>query len=569
MNISLIPSWIKNYKKQYLSGDLSAGLIVGIMLIPQGMAYAMLAGLPPIYGLYASGIPLIIYAILGSSPQLAVGPVAMIALLISSGLSAFADPGSPAFIEYAILLSLMVGSIQLVLGLLRLGFLVNFLSHPVISGFTSAAAIIIALSQLKHVFGIDVGRGEIYEIMAEIFHNIGSTSVATLIIAIASFVVLILSRKISRKIPGPLLVVIIGIAAVYYNNLSGAGVKIVADIPQGFPAFKFPEISFESIKLLLPLAITISVIGYLESFAVAKAIERKHKTYEVSPNRELVALGLANTIGSFFKSFPVTGGFSRTAVNDQSGANSGLSSIISAGLIILTLLFLTPLFYYLPNAVLAAIIIVAVIGLIDYKEAIHLYRYDKLDFALFMITAIGTLALGIEIGIFIGVVLSLGVIIYEVSFPHIAELGQLPGKNEYRNLDRFPELEERDNFLIVRIDAPIFFANINHIKEFLYSRLKLRPEIKHIIFDASAISSIDSSGIHMLKDLLEDFDDKNIHLIMVQTKGPLRDILSKNELLAQKTTLSFALTIPDAIENIESQNAFIEEPYLFQSNKNI
>ena len=559
-------NWINSYKKEYLSGDISAGLTVGVMLIPQGMAYAMLAGLPPIYGLYASTIPLIIYALFGTSPQLAVGPVAMVALLISSGVGALAEGGSAEYISLAILLALMVGLIQLAMGLFRLGFLVNFLSHPVIAGFTSAAALIIGFSQMKHLLGISIPRGPVHHTIINIIEKINEINLPTLAIGISAIAILLFVKKVNKKIPGPLIVVLLSILAVFSFGLTERGVNIVRDIPGGFPPFGIPSINIADITALLPIALTISFVGFMESIAVAKAIRKKYRYYEIVPNQELIGLGLANILGSFFKAFPVTGGFSRTAVNDQAGAKSGLASILSAILIIITLLFLTTYFYYLPHAVLAAIILVAVFGLIDIKEALHLWQTDKTDFILFLLTASGTLLLGIEEGILIGVVLSLVMVIYGVSYPHLAELGKIPGQAEYRNVDRFDHLETSADVLIIRIDAPIYFANLNYIKDYIYKKLRSRGAAKHLILDARAIHHIDSSGVHMLYELIEDLEEKGMILHFVQVTGPVRDILDKNNLFMSKRKYQFWLNTTDAIEAIRgSQQNNDASPYLFQT----
>jgi len=394
-----ILSWIKDYNKSMLLNDISAGITVGIMLIPQGMAYAMLAGLPPIYGLYASTIPLLIYSIFGTSRQLAVGPVAMVSLLVASGVGAIAELGSDQFISLAILLALLVGIIQFLLGVMRLGFLVNFLSHPVIAGFTSAAALIIGFSQLKHLLGIDIPRGKIHETLIEVVKNIESINLPTLAIGFTAILLILLLRNINRRIPSPLIVVILGLVLVVFFELDNYGVQIIKEIPSGFPSFSFPSVSISSSKALLPIALAISFISYMESYAVAKAVQSKHKDYSINPNQELIGLGASNIVGSFFSAFPVTGGFSRTAVNDQAGAKSGVAAIVSATLVMVTLLFLTSYFYYLPKAVLASIIMVAVFGLIDFKEAKHLWKKDKYDFLSFISTFIATITLGIEPGI--------------------------------------------------------------------------------------------------------------------------------------------------------------------------
>ena len=560
-----IASWIKDYSKSWLSGDISAGLTVGVMLIPQGMAYAMLAGLPPIYGLYASTIPLIIYAVLGTSRQLAVGPVAMVALLISSGVGALAEVGSEDYIQLAILLALMVGMIQLLMGVFKLGFLVNFLSHPVIAGFTSAAALIIGFSQIKHLLGVQIPRGKVHETIINIYHNISEINLPTLSIGLGSIIILILSKKISKKIPGPLVVVLLGMIAVYGLGLHEAGVKIIKDVPGGLPAFGLPQVEGGALVALLPIALTISFVGFMESIAVAKAIQSKHKNYEIIPNQELIGLGMANIFGSLFKGFPVTGGFSRTAVNDQAGARTTLASIFSAVLIIITLLFLTSYFYYLPNAVLGAIILVAVYGLIDFKEAKHLWAHDKKDFWVFTITAVGTLALGIEEGILIGVVLSLAMLIYKVSYPHIAELGRVPGSDEYRNVDRFENLHSNPDILIIRFDAQLYFANINSLKNFIEKRLSYRQGIKHIILDCSAITSLDSSAVHAIREIADHLHENDQELYLSHVRGPIRDILKDNGVMHNNNIQHFYLSTREAVKDIKYKAGHSFEDYVGQT----
>ncbi len=527
-----IPSlaWIKNYDEKWLSGDISAGLTVGVMLIPQGMAYSMLAGLPPIYGLYAVTIPLIIYALMGTSRQLSVGPVAMVSLLISSGIGHLAAAGSEQYIAIAILLAFMVGIIQFSMGIFRLGFLVNFLSHPVIAGFTSAAAIIIAMSQFKHLLGIKVSGEKFLDIATQIFENIGQTHPATFIIGLVSVGVLIVVKKIHKMIPGPLVVVVLGILVVYFAGLFDQGVKIVGEIPGGLPSFSMLAMDFSTINSIVPTALTIAFVGFMESIAVAKAIHAKHKNYKLDANQELVALGVANIAGSFFKSFPVTGGFSRTAVNDQAGAKTGLASLISAVLIILTLLFFTSYFYYLPNSVLAAIIIVAVYGLIDVKEAKHLFHADKTDFYLFMASALGTLVLGIEEGIILGVILSIAVLVYRVSYPHFAELGQLNEGKDFRNILRFPGATTRDEIIIMRFDAQLYFANSNFFKDNVHQLIAGRKNPKFFILDASPVCIVDSTAVHALMDLHAELEAEGITFLFANLIGPVKDLLNKSGL---------------------------------------
>ncbi|MFW6053397.1 MAG: SulP family inorganic anion transporter, partial [Persicimonas sp.] len=385
-------AWLKTYDGGDFRGDLVAGLTTAVMLIPQGMAYAMLAGLPPIVGLYASTVPLVVYAIFGTSRQLAVGPVAMVSLLTAAGVGTIATGGTEAYVMYAVLLALMVGAMQLGMGLVRMGMLTNFLSHPILAGFTSAAALIIALSQLKHLLGIDLERSNhIHEILIQASSQIGNTQIAALIIGAAGIALLMGLKRYRPKWPRALIVVVLGTLAVWGLGLHEQGVAIVGDVPAGLPSFTVPEFSWDAMSTLFPMALTIALVSFMESIAVAKKIAQKNR-YEVDANQELIGLGSANIAGAFFGSYPVTGGFSRTAVNDQAGAKTGMAAIITAGVIALTLVLLTPLFYYLPQAILAAIIMTAVFGLVDFREAKHLWKVEKTELALMGITFVATLS---------------------------------------------------------------------------------------------------------------------------------------------------------------------------------
>jgi len=525
------------------------------MLIPQGMAYSMLAGLPPIYGLYASTIPLILYALFGTSRQLAVGPVAMVSLLIATGVGSLAATGSEEFIGLAILLALMVGVLQFSLGIFRLGFLVNFLSHPVISGFTSAAALIIGLSQLKHLLGINIPRSNyIHEVLYNAFLEAANIHPLTVVIGLAGIATIIMVKKWKKSIPGPLVAVVLSVLVVYLLGLDKMGVKIVQDVPQGLPAFSLPSLSWDGMNALLPIAITISLVGFMESIAVAKAIQARHKTYEVDSNQELIGLGLANIGGAFFSAFPTTGGFSRTAVNDQAGAKTGMASIVSALLIVLTLLFLTPLFYYLPNAILASVIMVAVFGLIDYKEAIHLWKVDKRDFVMLMTTFFATLTLGIEEGILLGVVLSLAMVLYRSTYPHMAVLGKVDGTTQYRNIKRFPQARQFNGILVVRFDAPLFFANISYLKEKIEKMAAAREDqIKLIVLGADAINGIDSSAVTGLQELVEDYRKRGVEFYLSGVTGPIRDVFHKGGLIKHMGEDKFFMYIDEAVSHFNSK----------------
>lgn len=521
--------WLNNYKKEWLSGDLSAGLTVGVMLIPQGMAYAMLAGLEPIHGLYAVTVPLVLYAIFGTSRQLAVGPVAMVALLTASGIGALQPATPEAYLLLALTLAFMVGVVQFLMGVFRLGFLVNFLSHPVISGFTSAAAIIIGLSQLKHLLGIKIPNSEhAHEIVIAAAEHIGETNLLALGIGIAAIFIIKLSKKIHKALPGALVAVVLGILAVTLFGLEAQGVKVVGKVPSGLPGLSMPSFDMGAWQSLLSAALTISLVGFMESFAVAKAIQSKYKDYQVDANQELIGLGLANFGAAFFQGMPVTGGFSRTAVNDQAGAKTGLASIISAVLIVLTLLFLTPLFHNLPNAVLAAVILVAVAGLIDVKEAKHLWHNDRSDFWMLAATFLITLSLGIETGIGAGVVLSLGMVIYRSTRPHVAVLGRVQGSNFYRNIQRFENLEQRPDVLVVRFDGPLYFSNISYFKEKMGELVSRKGKaLRLVVLNADSISHLDSSAIHALSEWVDELRKMEVKVHFTSVIGPVRDTLNR------------------------------------------
>ena len=564
--------WLPKYGNAQLKGDLSAGLTVGVMLIPQGMAYAMIAGLPPIYGLYASTIPLIIYAILGTSRQLAVGPVAMVSLLTAAGIGAIAEGGTETYIALTIALAFFVGIIQFLLGAFRLGFLVNFLSHPVISGFTSAAALIIGLSQLKHLLGVDIPRSHhVHEILLNAIERFGEINWSTFAIGIGGIVLIKGIKKVNKSIPGPLLAVVFGIAAVYLLGLTSQGVKIVGEVPSGLPSIGAPQFDFSTIQTLLPIALAISLVSFMESIAVAKAIQSKHKNYKVDSNQELIALGLANVGGAFFQSYPVTGGFSRTAVNDQAGAKTGMASIISALLIVLTLLFLTPLFYYLPKAILASVIMVAVFGLIDYKEAKHLWYANRSDFWMLIVTFVATLALGIEQGIGIGVVLSLAMIIFRTTRPHVAVLGKVPDTHFYRNVERFDQVEARKDLLIVRFDAQLYFANINYFRDKLEDLIAAKGEhLKKVIINAESINNMDSSAVHAISDIVQELRDNGLEICFTGVKGPVRDALVKGHLMEKIGAQNFFMSVQEAVDvhderGIQQSNTEHDE-FILQNN---
>lgn len=529
-----ILSWLPNYKKTFLYGDVMAGITVGILLIPQGMAYAMIAGLPPVFGLYAALMPQVIYTILGTSRQLSVGPVAMDSLLVAASLGALGITGIDNYIAMAIFLSLFMGVFQLLLGLFRLGFLVNFLSKPVISGFTSAAAIVIGLSQLKHFLGISIqGSSKLHELLKQVYLESSEIHIYTLLISFLGIVLIVLLKKYSPKIPSALVVVLLGTLVVYYFNLENLGVKIVGDIPQGLPSFEVPDFQIIPLSKLTPLALTLALVAYMEAISVSKSLEESQENYQVDANQELVALGMSNIVGSFFRSYPTTGGFSRTAVNNQAGAFTGVSSVVSAFVIGLTLLFLTPLFYYLPNAVLASMIMVAVYNLIDFKLPIVLWEQNRDEFFLLITTFLITLFVGITQGILIGMMSSLVLMIYRTSQPHIAVLARIEGSDYFKNIERFHEqVKERDDLLIIRFDAQLFFGNKDFFKKKLDSLVAKKKEtLRLVVLNAESISYIDSSANAMLLQYIQTLKQHNIQFFISGAIGPTRDVLFNNGII--------------------------------------
>lgn len=522
-----ILSWLPGYNKAAFSGDLSAGLTVGVMLIPQGIAYAMIAGLPPIYGLYTAMTPQVIYAIFGTSRQLSVGPTAMDSLIVAAGITSIATVGPDNYIAAAILLAFLMGLMQLAFGIFKLGFLVNFLSKPVISGFTSAAAIIIGLNQLKHIFGIEIPRSnQAHSLLYDTGIAINSTNLITLCLGVGTILTIIILKKYFKKIPAALTSVVLGILIVQFFHLDLYGVHIIRDIPTGLPSPSIPDFTQNYFKDLLPLALTLSLIAFMEAISQAKAIEDKHNDYKVDANQELIALGLSNIVGSIFKSYPSTGGFSRTAVNDQAGAKTGMSFIIAAGVVALTLLFLTPLFYYLPKAVLGGIIIVAVMGLINIKYPVKLWKYKKDDLIMLLGTFAVTLTIGIKEGIIVGVILSLGFLIFRSTRPHIAECARIEGTNYFKNVERFDNTKGRKDVLILRFDGQLYFANTNYFKDQLNDMIvKKGPTLKLIILNAEAINHLDSSAVHMLDTTIKELCKKEIYFAVAGAIGPVRDII--------------------------------------------
>ncbi len=567
---SFIPDWIRDYPRTDFRFDLVAGLTVGVMLIPQGMAYALIAGLPPIYGLYASTLPAIVYAWFGTSRQLSVGPGALTALLTAASIGLIAQTGTSEYFLLVTLLVLIVGLIQFMLGWLRLGFLVHFLSHPVILGFTTAAVMIIGLSQCKHLLGIPMSQTQhVQEIIKALAYGIQKTHLPTLAMGGAGLILLVLFQRLFPRIPGALAVVALSILVTWIWRFDLQGISIVGQIPQGLPRLHFTGMNVGHFLTLFPTAFAIALISFMESTAVARTIQARHKSYKVIPNRELMAIGLANIASGLLRATPVTGGMSRSMVNDQAGARSGMASIVSALLILLTLILLTPVFYYLPHAILAAVILVAVVKLIRLDDMRRLWMLDRKDFWMMAATFAGTLFLGISAGIIIGVLLSLAWIIFEASYPHHAELGRVPGTHSFRNVRRFSNLDIPEGVLIFRYDAPLFFANINRFDEALHEYMSKRTDaIRTVILDMESISSIDSSALDVLDDMLDELAKKNVRVLVTEVKGPVRDKLYSSGLTGKLGAGHFFVTNEDALRFLQGDLDTSGSGFALQTNAN-
>ena len=539
--ISPLATTLGDYRRERFVADLIAGLVVAIMLVPQAMAYAMLAGLPPQVGLYASLLPLLLYAIFGTSNALAVGPVAMVSLLVVSGVGELADPGSERYLQLCWTLAMLVGALQILMAGFRLGFLVNFISHPVLVGFTSAAAIVIGFSQLKHLFGVSVAHGEYpYQMIANTLRSVTDANQATLAIGLGSCLVLVAFRSllgtalqrlgIGQQLAstlakaGPLAAVVITALLVGWGRWDTQyAVAVVGDIPAGLPAWTWPDFSISTLQSLFPLALVITLVGYLESISVAKSLAARRRE-KVDPNRELLALGMADLGAAFTGGYPVTGGFSRSLVNYSAGVRTPMGSVFTALLVAISVLFLTPLFYFVPKAVLAAIIVVAVAGLIDWKTPLRLWRYSRADALALLITFISVLGLGIEKGILVGVASTVLLQIWRMSRPHVAEVGRMGTTEHFRNLRRH-DAQATPGLLALRMDASLNFANAPFLESHILEQVASRPDIQSVLLISSGINDIDATGMETLETIARDLQSAGIGFYMSEVKGPVTDRL--------------------------------------------
>jgi len=541
--------WLFHYRRRDLAGDCTAGIIVAIMLAPQGMAYAMLAGLPPEAGLYSSILPLIVYALLGTSRTLSVGPMAVISLMVASGLAPLATPGSAVYMQWALALALLVGMIKIVMGVLRFGFLADLLSHAVVSGYTSAAALIILADQFRNLLGVSVPRQEsFYESILYLLQNLYDANLSTVWISLGSIAFLLFCKgpfkRIlkNRSVPDglaipltqgtPLVLVVAAATLVWALDLHGRdAVDIVGTLPQGLPTLALPVLSLDIVQSLFPLALTISLVSFTGSIAVAKSLASKRRQ-RIGANQELIGLGLANLGAAFSGGVAVTGGLSRSLVNFSAGANTGLASIITALLIGLVLLFFTPLFFYLPKAVLAAIIAVAVVGIIDLRTAVQMWRYSKVDTTSLVATFLSVLILGVELGIAVGVGASVLLFLWRTSKPRVVELGRVDDGELFRSVEHH-EVKTYPSILLLRIDESLYFANASQLERQLLNEVAERPQIEHLILVCSAINYIDASALETLARLNEELASAGVDMHLAEVKEVVMDSFAKTDFAQQ------------------------------------
>jgi len=558
-----ILTWGAEYSCRTFTNDLVVACIVTVMLIPQSLAYAMLAGLPPEIGLYASMAPLILYAIFGTSRTLAVGPVAVASLMTAAAVGQVASQGTPEYYGAAIALAMVSGLLLLAMGLLRLGFLANFLSHPVISGFITASGIQIAAGQFAPVLGIKAHGETFFDLIQSIVPNlininpytaaIGLTSLVFLFWVRSGFKPLLLKLGFSERPAGllakagPALAIVVTTVTVWGLGLVDHGVKIVGTVPQGLPSLALPPLDVALWMTILVPALLISVVGYVESISVALTLAAKRRQ-RVDPDQELIALGMSNVGSAISGGFPVTGGFSRSVVNFDAGAETPAAGAFTAIGIAIATLFLTPLLYFLPSATLAATIIVAVLSLVDIGAIKRTYSYSKTDFAAMAATILLTLAEGVEIGLIAGVSLSIFLHLYRTSKPHIATVGQLPGTMNFRNESRHTVVTDPE-ILSLRIDASLYFPNARFVEDYINNAVAAKPLVRHVILECPAVNTIDASALESLEAINHRLKDGGIMLHLSEVKGPVMDSLKRSHFLHELTG-KVHLTQYDAIASI-------------------
>ncbi|TVQ65782.1 MAG: sulfate permease [Oceanospirillales bacterium] len=548
--------WLPLYGRETLISDLLAAVIVTIMLIPQSLAYAMLAGLPPEVGLYASIAPLFLYAIFGTSRTLAVGPVAVIALMTAAAAGNLAIQGSPEYVTLVIVLTFMSGLMLTIMGLVKLGFLANFLSHPVISGFITASGLIIAASQARHLLGLDAEGVNFISVMYGLLSRLNEVHLITLAIGLGTLVFLYANRFWGRHLltsvgfnphtadmmskAAPVLAVALTTFVTWHWQLDQQGVRVVGTIPTGLPPLSLPPLIPQLWTDLFLAAVLISIVGFVESVSVGQTLAAKRRQ-RIDPNQELIGLGAANLGSAFSSGMPVSGGFSRSIVNFDAGAATPAAGAYSAIGILIATLFLTPLIAYLPVATLAATIIVAVLSLIDLKAVHETFVYSKSDFAAMLATILITLTQGVELGIMVGVGLSLLLYLYRTSRPHYAVIGRLPNTEHFRNVERY-DVEVDDRIALLRIDESLYFANSRYLEDVVMDIVINQPKLNHLVLTCQAVNLIDSSALDSLRTINKRLKDSGVQMHLAEVKGPVMDRLKKTDFLDEMSGVVYMST---------------------------
>lgn len=544
-------SFLKNYNKKWLLPDIIAGLTVAIVLIPQGIAYSILAGLDPIFGLYAALVPLLIYAFLSTSKYLSIGPVALMSVIVFGGVSTLAEPGSSEYLSLVILSSFIAGLLQVTFSIFRLGNLTIFLSKSVINGFITAAGIIIIISQLKYLLSLNIPRrASVLDMIIDVSQNLHQTNWISFTLGIGSIFTILFLKKINKLLPAALIVIIIGSLLVLIFDLNIQGVPIIGSMPSGLPSFDMSFLSVKNIFRILPTSLIIALIGFIGSYSISKSIDKKD-SYNINPDKELFALGLAKIIGSFFLAMPSTGSFTRSAINYESGAKTQFSSIVTTLMILLTLLFFGPLFYYLPKPILAGIVITSVFSMINFNGVIKLYKLDKRDFTILLITFFATLFIDITNGVLIGILASFFDFIYRTSKPNYSLLGNLPNTTIYRNIRRYPDAIINPKVLILRFSQSIYFANAKMIEDVVKSELINYPKTKYLIISFRSYSIPDATATDALFEFVRFCKKKKLRLVFTDLTGPVRDYMQRINLYKSLGKTNFYLTVKDAVDAIE------------------
>lgn len=557
--------WSRQYRRALFRDDALAAVIVGIMIIPQALAYAMIAGMPPVAGLYASIFGLAVYALFGTSNTLSVGPVAVISLMTAAALGKLALDTPIEYAAAAMTLALLSGIILLLMGIARLGIMANFLSHPVISAFITASCLIIALSQMKYLLDIQASGHALPEMLSSMFYSLPDTNFITLGIGTGAVIFLVwcrsglgrllkslgaspnLSLLITRT--SPLFVILVMTLLAWGFRLDEQGVELLGVVPPGLPGLTSPDLSRDLLSSLLGSALLISIIGYVESISVAQSLAARRRE-RIDLDQELIALGASNIAVSFTGGFPVTGGFARSVVNFEAGAASPAAGLLTAGLITLVALFFTPLLFWLPEVALAAIILVAVLALVDFSVFRKSWSYSKADFIAASLTLVLTLLVGVEFGVAAGVLASIGIHLYRTSQPHVAVVGRVPGTEHFRNINRH-QVETFENILSVRIDESLYFANTRYLEDLVFSLVAEKPNLEHVILMCTAVNKVDMSALDSLQNINDTLLSLGIKLHLSEVKGPIMDKLEATEFF-QTLSGNYYLSHNQAVEDLKN-----------------